>query len=140
MNDGAEPMGQSPEDPMPPSHDRILVIMAVLGVVGGIAGVLFHSASFGLAFWIGTSLAFGNYYWLKATLKGVLKAAAEGHGSKIVGFNFIGRYFALASVIAIIYASGMLPIVPVVLGIAGFGFATVVDGLIRIYTGLTGKQ
>lgn len=139
MNDGAEPMGQSPEDPMPPSHDRILVIMAVLGMLGGIAGAILHSAVFGLGFLVGVGLAFGNYYWLKATLKGVLQSAAEGHGSKIVGFKFIGRYFALASVIAIIYASGMLPIVPVILGIAGFGFATVVDGLIRIFTGLTGK-
>ncbi len=139
MNDGAEPMGQSPEDCVPPSHDRILVIMAVLGVLGGIAGAILNSAAFGLGFLVGTSLAFGNHYWLKATLRGVLKAAAEGHGSKIIGFKFIGRYFALASVIAIIYVSGVLPIVPVILGIAGFGFATVVDGLIRIFTGLTGK-
>lgn len=139
MNDGAEPMGQSPEDPMPPSHDRILVVMAVLGVVGGIAGALVHSAVFGLGFLVGTGLAFGNYYWLRVTLRNVLGAAAEGHGSKIVGLKFIGRYFALASVIGIIYASGMLPIVPLILGIAGFGLATVVDGLIRIFTGLNGK-
>ncbi len=139
MNDGAEPRGDNPEDIMPPSHDRILFIMGILGILGGFAGAYFISPEFGLGVFVGTVLAFANYFWLKATLRGVLKAAAEGHGSKTVGFKFIGRYFALASIIAIIYASGVLPIVPVVLGIAGFGFATVVDGLIRIFTRLTGK-
>ena len=44
---------------MPPSHDRILVIMAVLGVLGTIGGIVFHSISFGIGILLGVALAFG---------------------------------------------------------------------------------
>jgi hypothetical protein len=35
-------------------------------------------------------------------------------------------------VVALIYATGVVPIVALILGLAGFGFAVVIDGMIRI--------
>jgi uncharacterized protein YqhQ len=118
---------------MPPSHDRILVIMAVLGVLGTIAGIVFHSISFGIGILLGVALAFGNYYWLRYSLKKVFAEAAEGEKPRISAIRYILRYFTLAAVIAIVFAVGILPIVPVILGMGGFGFAVVVEGIIRIF-------
>ena len=118
---------------MPPSHDRILVIMAVLGVLGTIGGIVFHSISFGIGILLGVALAFGNYYWLRYSLKKVFAEAAEGEKPRISAIRYILRYFTLAAVIAIVFAVGALPVVPVILGMGGFGFAVVVDGIIRIF-------
>lgn len=120
---------------MPPTHDRILVIMAVLGVLGTIAGIVFHSISFGIGILVGVALAFGNYYWLRYSLKKVFSEAAEGEKPRISAIRYILRYFTLAAVIAIVFAVGILPIVPVILGMGGFGFAVVVDGITRIFQG-----
>ena len=118
---------------MPPSHDRILVIMAVLGVLGTIAGIVFHSIGFGIGILLGVALAFGNYYWLRYSLKKVFAEAAEGEKPRISAIRYILRYFTLAAVIAIVFAVGILPVVPVILGMGGFGFAVVIDGIIRIF-------
>ena len=118
---------------MPPSHDRILVIMAVLGVLGTIGGIVFHSISFGIGILLGVALAFGNYYWLRYSLKKGFAEAAEGEKPRISAIRYILRYFTLAAVIAIVFAVGVLPVVPVILGMGGFGFAVVVDGIIRIF-------
>ena len=119
----------------PPTHGRILLIMAVLGAVGAIAGAVFLSIEFGIGILIGTGLAFVNYYWLRYSLRKVFANAAEGEKPKISGLRYISRYLALAAVIAAVYATGVLPIVPVILGLGAFGFAVVVDGIIRRFQG-----
>jgi len=118
---------------MPPSHDRILVIMAVLGVLGTVGGIVFHSIGFGIGILLGVALAFGNYYWLRYSLKKVFAEAAEGEKPRISAIRYILRYFTLAGVIAIVFAVGILPVVPVILGMGGFGFAVVIDGILRIF-------
>jgi hypothetical protein len=50
----------------------------------------------------------------------------------LAGKYFV-RYIVLAIVVAMIYMTGVLPIVAVILGLAAFGFAVVVEGLIRIF-------
>lgn len=122
------------KEPMPPSHKRILAIMAMLGILGASAGAIFHSIGFGVGVLFGTVLAFANYYWLRYSLRKVFAEAAEGERPKISAIRYILRYVTLAAVIAIIFALGILPIVPVILGMAGFGFAVVVDGIIRIFS------
>ena len=109
--------------------------MAVLGAVGAIAGAVFLSIEFGIGILIGTGLAFVNYYWLRYSLRKVFADAAEGEKPKISALRYISRYLALAAVIAAIYATGVLPIVPVILGLGAFGFAVVVDGIIRRFQG-----
>jgi uncharacterized BrkB/YihY/UPF0761 family membrane protein len=137
MHDGIEPLIVPDQDVMPPSHGRILVIMAVLGLLGGIAGMTFGTIGFGLGIIFGTALAFGNYYWLKASLNRVFAEAAEGEKPKVSALRYLARYLVLGIVIAVVFASSILPIVPVILGLAAFGFATVIEGFIRIFTGLT---
>lgn len=140
MNDEPESDVQSPVGVMPDSHRRILIIMAALGLIGTIAGAALVSVRFGLGVFVGVGLAFANYYWLKHSLRKVFESAAEGEKPRISMLRYLGRYLALGIVIAIIYASEILPIVPVVLGIAGFGFAVVVDGFIRIFTSFSDRK
>jgi len=119
----------------PPTHGRIHLIMAVLGSIGAIAGAVFLSIEFGIGILVGTGLAFVNYYWLRYSLRKVFANAAEGEKPKISALRYISRYLALAAIVAAIYATGVLPIVPVILGLGAFGFAVVIDGIIRIFQG-----
>jgi hypothetical protein len=128
-------MSRLSEPVTPPTHGRILLIMAILGAIGSIAGAVFHSLAFGIGILTGTALAFVNYFWLQHSLRKVFANAAEGERPKVSALKYISRYLALAAVIAVIYVSGVLPVVPVILGMCAFGFAVVVDGIIRIFTG-----
>lgn len=135
MGEDFEPTTEAVEIVPPPSHERILWIMAALGVGGGIAGVAFRSFDFGLGILIGTALAFVNYYWLKSSLRTIFAAAASGEKPKMLAGKYFVRYIILAVVVAIIYVTGLVPIVPVILGMAGFGFAVVIEGIIRVFHG-----
>jgi len=134
MSDNTEPA--KPQTLMPLSHRRILVIMALLGLLGSIAGFAFVSATFGFGVLIGSILAFINYYWLKGSLKRIFDDAAEGEKPKLLALRYFTRYLVLGAFIAVIYATGAVSIVGVILGMAGFGFAVVVDGFIRIFSGI----
>jgi hypothetical protein len=116
----------------PSSHQRILLIMAALGVAGGVAGAILHSAGFGLGVLIGTALAFANYYWLKISLQKIFKAAESGERPRMLAGRYFLRYIVIGVVVAAIYLTEMVPIIPVILGLAAFGFAVVLEGLIRM--------
>jgi hypothetical protein len=135
MTGNSESVQADTLEPMQPTHNRILVIMAVLGILGAVAGAIFHSIGFGIGILVGIALAFANYYWLRYSLRKVFADAAEGEKPKISAIRYILRYLTLAVIVAIIFALGILPIVAVILGMAGFGFAVVVDGIIRIFQG-----
>ncbi len=134
MSDDTEPAES--QNIVPLSHRRILVIMALLGLLGSIAGFAFVSATFGFGVLIGSILAFINYYWLKGSLKRIFDDAAEGEKPKLLALRYFTRYLVLGAIIAVIYATGAVSIVGVILGMAGFGFAVVVDGFIRIFSGI----
>src|SRR5688500_9585789 len=103
MSENTEPSVQQSEIPTPPSHDRILVIMAILGVVGGIAGSVFNSLAFGLGILLGTALAFVNYYWLKRSLRKIFEVVEHGERPRMLGTRYFLRYVVLAIVVAIVY-------------------------------------
>ncbi len=135
MNGNPASVETEPVEVMPPSHSRILVLMAVLGAAGAIAGAVILSLRFGLGVLFGTGLAFINYYWLKHSLQRVFAEVAEGEKPRISALRYILRYVSLAAVVAIIFATDVLPVVAVILGLGAFGFAVVVDGIIRIFSG-----
>ena len=134
MGEDIEPTAEAAEIIQPPSHERILWLMAALGVAGGIAGFGFISLGFGIGILVGTALAFVNYYWLKSSLRKIFSAAESGEKPRMLAGKYFVRYIVLAIVVAMIYVTGVLPIVAVILGLAAFGFAVVVEGLIRIFS------
>ena len=132
MAEDIEPTGESAETAPPPTHQRILWIMAFLGIAGGIVGFAVESFAFGLGVVIGTALAFANYYWLKSSLRKIFDAARTGERPRMLAGKYFLRYIVLGLAVAVIYIAGIVPIVALILGLAGFGFAVVIDGMIRM--------
>ena len=133
MGEDFEPSADQTETIRPVSHERILVIMAAIGIGGGIAGIAFASFRFGLGILIGTALAFANYYWLKRSLRKIFAAAESGERPRMLAGKYFLRYLILAMIVAVLYAADLVPMVPLILGLGSFGFAVVIEGLIRIF-------
>ncbi len=135
MSDDLEPVVTAEQAIMPLSHRRILVIMAVIGLAGSLGGAIFASAGFGAGLFIGSLLAFVNYYWLKVSLKKIFDLAAEtGERPRLLALKYFARYLVLGAIVAILYATGAVSIVGVILGMGSFGFAVVIEGILRIFS------
>ena len=136
MGGELETVGHDEGVTRPPSHRRILVLMAAVGVAGSIAGALFVSGQFGIGGLLGSALAFVNYLWLKRSLKTIFDAAAEGQKPRMLAAGYFARYAVLGLIVAAVYIGNIVPIVALILGLAGFGFAVVLEGFIRIFSGI----
>lgn len=109
------------------------MILAVLSVGGSIAGAALVSVRFGLGLLVGCVLAFVNYYWMQRSLKKIFSTAAEGEKPRFLGAGYFVRYLAFGCVVAFFYVTDLLPISGLLVGMAGFGFAVLIEGFIRIF-------
>ena len=134
MSDDLEPVDESQPLTTPPRNERILVILACLGIGGSIAGAALVSARFGVAVLIGSVLSFINYYWMRRSLKAIFDRAREGERPSFLGAGYFIRYIVLGGVVAFIYALDLLPISGILVGMAGFGLAVLVEGSIRAFS------
>ncbi len=127
------------EENMPPalSHRRVLLLMATVAFLGSVAGFAFVSKEFGWGVIIGGALSFANYYWLKVSLKKLFEAAlADGGKPKFLAIRYFARYLTLGAALLIVSLTHVVPVVAVILGLASFALAIVVEGFIRVYTEL----
>ena len=131
MSVDLEPAG--PDQPLTTAarNERILVILAVLSVGGSIAGAALGGARFGLGILVGCVLAFGNYFWMRWSLRAIFSTAAEGRRPSFVGAGYFIRYVVLAGIVAFFHVFGILPIAAILVGMAGFGFAILFEAAIR---------
>lgn len=129
------------EDALPPqvSLNRVLVIMAVIIAVGTAAGFAFGPAGFGTGVIVGGVMSFANYFWQRNSTRAIFAQAANGERPMLLGVRYILRYVAIGLVVWAIYATGAFPIVAVVLGLAAFSFAVVIEGLIGIFSSSNGQ-
>lgn len=132
MSEETEPAGEGQQLTTPPRNERILLILAVLSVGGSIAGAAVVSARFGLAVLIGCVLAFVNYYWMQRSLKKIFSDVREGEKPRFLGAGYFIRYLVLGCVVAFFYVLDLLPISGILFGMAGFGFAILVEGFLRV--------
>ncbi len=128
------------ENIAPITHQRILWLMALITLGGSAAGAFFVSWAFGIGTLLGGILAFLNYYWLKYALSQVFDIAAEGEKPRIFGAQYIIRYLVFGLAIAVVYLTKLLPISSVILGLSGFAFAVVVEGILRIFSSFGKKE
>jgi hypothetical protein len=133
VSEDTDPAGDDQQLTTPPRNERILVILAVLSVGGSIAGAALDSARFGLSVLVGCVLAFVNYYWMQHSLKKIFSSAAEGQKPGFLGVGYFIRYLVLGCVVAFFYVLELLPISGILVGMAGFGFAVLVEGFIRVF-------
>lgn len=113
------------------------MILAVLSIGGSIAGAALVSARFGLAVLVGCVLAFVNYYWMQWSLRKIFAKAGEGRKPSFLGAGYFIRYLVLGIVVAFFYVLDLLPISGILVGMAGFGFAVLVEGFIRVFSSRT---
>lgn len=136
MSEETEPIAHGDENIKPLSHGRILKLMGVLGLAGTVLGTALASFHFGLGVLVGSVLAFVNYYWLKFSIAKILNLAAEtGEKPRLLGLKYFARYLILAVIVAILYATNAVSVVGLILGMGSFGFAVVLEGIFRIFSG-----
>jgi len=114
--------------------------MGIVGIAGTIAGAMFLTINFGLGFFIGTAFAFLNYIWLQQSLKTIFAAAASGERPRMLAGRYFLRYLVLGTAVAVIYAAGWVPIEALIIGMAGFGIATVAEGFISIFSNVFSEK
>jgi len=131
------------EDSTPPpiSHRRILWTMAVVSVLGALAGLIFVSGQFGLGVLLGGVLSFVNYYWLKAALRRIFdNAIAHGDQPRFLAVRYFSRYLTLGAILAFVFLTETIPVIAVILGLSSFALAIVIEGLMRIFSTLFGSR
>jgi hypothetical protein len=124
---------QGPRGTAEISHRRILFEMAAIIVVAAMIGAVFGSVRFAVGVFIGGLLAFGNYFWLRKSTGSLFERVASGGTTGWPAVGFLLRYVTIGLVLLGIYFSGVLPIAAVILGLASFALAVVVDGTISIF-------
>ena len=121
--------------PPPISHRRILWTMGLVAVVAGLAGFVFVSWQLGTGVILGGVLSFINYYWLKVSLKRIFDSAiAHGEKPRFLAVRYFTRYLTLGGILAIVFLTETIPVVAVILGLASFALAIVIEGLIRLFS------
>ena len=128
------------ENIKPLSHNRILILMAIVAVLSSVLGIVFESWRFGFGIALGGILSFINYYWLKSSLKSVFAKVADGRRPNFLAGKYILRYFALGSILAFFYFTKVVSIVAVLLGLSSFALAIVIEGLMRIFSSFSKQE
>ncbi len=135
MAENSEPVAEDEPAVATLSHKRILTAMAIITVLGCIAGLVFGSVRFGAGVLIGGLLSFANYFWLKHSLKIIFDRAIAGDKPRFLVAKYFLRYVVFGLILTIVYLTDIVPIVAVILGIASFAFAVVAEGIMRIFSG-----
>jgi len=134
MGDHNEPVADEGRSASDLSHRRILIIMTAVIAVGCVFGFVFGSARFGTGVLIGGILSFVNYFWLKGSLRSLFERTAAGGSAGFLAAKYFLRYLAIAAVLALFYAVFAVPATAMLLGLASFAAAVVVEGVLRIFT------
>jgi len=120
-------------DVKPISHKGILFVMSVLIIAGAIGGFVFVSNPFGFGLIFGGILSFANYFWLDRSTKAIFSQTAIS-STGILAAKYILRYAAIGLVLLLVYKTGAFPVTAVILGLAAFAFAVVIQGLKNIFS------
>ncbi len=132
MSEEKESWTNEPADIKTLSHTRILVLMGIVAVLLSLYGFIFVTVSFGSGVLIGGILSFVNYYWLKNSLKVVFEQTANEERPRFAGTRYILRYFIFGLVLLLIYLTKTVSVIAIILGLASFAFAIVIEGMLRL--------
>ena len=134
MSENSEPTDTDQQTIAALSQRRILWSMFSVAVVGSILGFIFVSWQFGAGVLFGGILSLVNYYWLKVSLKNVFDKAVGGEKPRFLAGKYFLRYLAFGAVLAIVFLTKTLPVISVLLGLASFAFAIMVEALILLFS------
>lgn len=144
MSENFKPVATEQQTIAPLSHQRILWTMAIIVLIGTGLCAVFVSGQFGAGFLSGGILAFINYYWLKVSLKRIfdkaIESAASGEKPRFLAVTYFLRYLGMGAAIYIVYLTNIVPMVAVLLGLCVFAVAIVIEGLLRILSGISKRE
>ncbi len=115
------------------SHRRILKILILQVFLGTVLGAALHSYGFGAGIFLGGTAAFLNYFWLRSLLRKILENPVETENGGRLATRFVLRYFLIGCLVLIVYLTGIVPVIAVLIGLAGFAIAVVFEGIINIF-------
>ena len=133
MGDDLDPLTVGPEMPPTLSHRRLLVIMAFVIAAGAIAGTIFANYRFGIGVLIGGGMSYINYFWQQRSTSSLFAKVATGGGSNFLAVIYLLRYVAIGLFVSFFYFTDLLPVAAIILGLAAFALAVVVEGMIGIF-------
>jgi hypothetical protein len=116
------------------SQRPVISVMLVLIAIGAVLALLAGGIMWGLGVTFGGVLSIANYVWLDRSTRAIF-VDAEGATTTRLAVQYIGRYFALGTVLLVVYLTGAFPMPAVLIGLAAFGFAVVFQGLRSIFSG-----
>ena len=134
MSENSEPIVIEQSSVAALSHRRILWMMFAVAVLGGLLGFIFESWNFGAGVLLGGCLSLLNYFWLKNSLRGVFARAVEGERPRFLATKYFLRYAAFGAILLIVFLTKTLPVTSVLLGLASFAFAILIEGFIRLFS------
>lgn len=141
MSEESEQITEAQESTVAPiSHNRILVVMALVGLFGTFAGAILISINFGIGVFIGGILSLINYLWLKQSLKSLFDSAISGEKSRFLAVKYFLRYLAVGVFLAVVYLTKTISVVAVLLGLASFALAIIIEAFIRLFSSVSNKK
>ena len=141
MSETNEPIAVEQENVAPLTHRRILTVTALVALLSAFVGLVFVSWQFGLCVLLGGVLSFINYYWLKFSLKKVFEKTAHGERPRFLAVRYTSRYLFLGGILLIVFLTTKTEmVVAVILGLASFAFAIVIEGFIRLFSSFFNKK
>ena len=135
MSEATDNKDTKQQTPTPISNRRILWLMAAVVILGGLASLIFVSGLFGLGFFIGGILSFVNYFWLKSSLKKMFVETTDGeYKPHYSAARYLARYLSFAAILLIISLTRTVSVSAMILGLASFAFAIMIEAFIRIFS------
>jgi hypothetical protein len=124
---------------LPKIESRMLRWMTLLAIVG-VAVILAKGRwQVGIGFAVGAVLGALNFHWLWQT-GNFLMAAQSAHVPFRTVFLMVARYPLAFGVLALLYFSGWMPLLPVIAGLLVPGAGVLVESVFLIGAGLSHKQ
>jgi len=109
--------------------DRIVWLLVGLMVIGAVTGAVLKSGIFGVGILVGGVLSIVNYIWLRSSVRVLLSGVDEGARPRFLAVRYLSRYLTFGAVLVVIYLTEAFPMISVLIGLAGFAFAIVIEGL-----------
>ncbi len=108
--------------------------MAAVITIGVVIGAIFSGSQFAIGVLIGGAGSFANYFWQRNSTRAIFEVAASGDKPGFVAVRYLLRYVAMGLFVAFFYFTSLLPVTAIVLGLATFALAVVIEGIFSIFT------
>ena len=133
MDDDIDPLTTTSEIPQVITHRRLLIEMAGVIVVGTLVGTIFVNFKFGAGVLVGGAGSYANYFWQRNSTRAIFASAIAGRPPVFLAARYLLRYLAIGLFTAFFYYTSLLPIAAIILGLASFALAVMIEGIMSIF-------